>query len=112
MPGIRRWGSLRGLRVGAPVRAFDTYTYGLYQIDGDYYLGRRQSSAGSPDPLVGPLLPSTGVGFRFLDSVGAVTTVDTLVAQIEVVLRYQSEVLDSQGRPVKDSILARVYHRN
>jgi len=100
------------VRSGAPVRAFEVYTYGLYQIDGEYYLGRRISTAGSPDPLVGPLLPSTGVSFRYLDSNGAVTAVNTLVAQIEVALRYQSGVRDRQNRLVGDSIVALVYPRN
>jgi prepilin-type N-terminal cleavage/methylation domain-containing protein len=100
------------VRVGAGVRAFEVYTYGLYTIDGEPYLGRRPSTASSPDPLVGPLLPGRGVSFRYLDSIGSVTSVDTLVAQIEVVLRYQSDILDSQNRPVRDSIVARVYPRN
>jgi len=100
------------VRVGAPVRAFLTYTYGLYTIDGENYLGRQVSTAGSPDPLVGPLVPTLGVTFRYLDSIGGVTTVPTDVAQIEVTLRYQSQVRTSQNRVVRDSIVARVYPRN
>lgn len=100
------------VRVGAPVRAFEIYTYGLYQIDGDYYLGRRLASAGSPDPLVGPLLPDRGLTFRYLDSIGAVTSVPTDVAQIEITLRYRGDVMDSRNRLVSDSIVARVYPRN
>jgi prepilin-type N-terminal cleavage/methylation domain-containing protein len=104
--------TLDTVRSGAPVRAFDVYTYGLYQIDGDYYLGRQLSTATSPDPLVGPLLAGTGVAFRYLDSIGGVTTVNTQVAQIEVILRYRSDVTDRQNRRVRDSIVARVYPRN
>jgi prepilin-type N-terminal cleavage/methylation domain-containing protein len=100
------------VRVGAPVRAFDVYTYGQYEIDGEPYLGRQLRGAPSPDPLVGPLLGSGGVAFRYLDTVGAVTTVDSLVAQIEVTLRYRSEVLGFGGEVVSDSILVRVYPRN
>jgi len=100
------------VRVGAPVRAFVTYSYGLYQIDGDSYLGRRLSTAGSPDPLVGPLLPTRGLTFRYLDSIGAVTTTPTDVAQIEITLRYRGDVMDSRNRLVSDSIVARVYPRN
>jgi hypothetical protein len=100
------------VREGAPVRAFETYSYGLYQIDGDSYLGRRKSTASSPDPLVGPLVPGRGVTFRYLDSIGTVTTSRTDVAQIEVVLRYQSGIRDNQNRLVSDSIVARVYPRN
>jgi hypothetical protein len=100
------------VRIGAPVRAFDIFTYGQFEIDGEPYLGRQLSGAPSPDPLVGPLRASGGVAFRYLDSVGAVTTVDNLVAQIEVTLRYQSKVLGYGGELVSDSILVRVYPRN
>lgn len=100
------------VRVGAPLRTFDTYTYGLISLGGETYLGRRISTAGSPDPLVGPLVPNRGVNFRYLDSIGIVTTVDTLVTQIEVTLRYASPVMNSQNQRVRDSIVGRVYLRN
>jgi prepilin-type N-terminal cleavage/methylation domain-containing protein len=103
------------VRLGAPVRAFDTYTYGLFDYGGETYLGRWASASmalGRPDPLVGPLVPARGVSFRYLDSIGAVTTVDTLVAQIEVTLRYQSEVRDARNQQVADSIVGLVYPRN
>lgn len=100
------------VRAGAPIRAFLTYTYGLHVFAGESYLARRISTSGTPDPLVGPLLPNRGVTFRYLDSVGAVTTVAADVAQIEVTLRYQSEVMDSRNQLVRDSIVARVYPRN
>lgn len=100
------------VRTGAVVRGFEVYTYGLYQISGESYLGRRARGATHPDPLVGPLLPSRGVAFRYLDSVGTVTTTNTDVAQIEITLRYQSRVRDSNNRLVSDSIVARVYPRN
>jgi prepilin-type N-terminal cleavage/methylation domain-containing protein len=100
------------VRLGAPIRAFLTYTYGLHVFGGESYLARRISTSGTSDPLVGPLLPNRGVTFRYLDSVGAVTTVAADVAQIEVTLRYQSQVMNSQNQPVRDSIVARVYPRN
>jgi len=100
------------VRNGAPVRGFDIFTYGQYEIEGEPYLGRQLRGASSPDPLVGPLQESGGVAFRYLDAMGAVTTVDSLVAQIEVTLRYRSEVLDFGGELVSDSILVRVYLRN
>lgn len=100
------------VRVGGPVRAFEVYSYGLYQIDGDHYLGRRLSSASRPDPLAGPLLPDSGVVFRYLDTIGSVTTTPASVAQIEIVLRYQAGVRDNRNRLVSDSIVARVYPRN
>jgi hypothetical protein len=100
------------VRLGAPLRAFDTYTYGLIGWGGEEYLGRRISTAGTPDPLVGPLVPTRGVTFRYLDSLGAVTTVRTDVAQIEVTLRYQSPIRNVRNQLVRDSIMGRVFLRN
>lgn len=100
------------VRIGGPVRGFDVFSYGRYVIDGEPYLGRQMTGAASPDALVGPLLASGGVAFTYLDSLGAVTTVDTLVAQIEVLLRYRSDVRNFGGELVSDSILVRVYPRN
>jgi prepilin-type N-terminal cleavage/methylation domain-containing protein len=100
------------VRLGAPLRAFVTYTYGLITWGGEEYLGRRISTSGTPDPLVGPLIPKRGVSFRYLDSIGAVTTVDTLVAQIEVTLRFQSAIRNVRNQLVRDSLVSRVYIRN
>jgi hypothetical protein len=100
------------VREGAPVRGFDTYAYGQYEIFGEAYLGRQLNGSGNPDPLVGPLLPEGGVTFRYYDSLGAATTVDSLVAQIEVVLRYQADVRNFENERVTDSLMVRVYPRN
>ncbi len=100
------------VRVGAPVRGFDIYTYGLYEIEGVPYLGRRRSTAPAPDQLVGPLVPAHGVSFRYLDDMGAVTAVDTDVSQIEITLRYQSMVRNVRNELVTDSMVVRVYPRN
>ena len=100
------------VRIGAPVRGFDVHTYGQFEIDGEIYLGRQPRGAPTPDPLVGPLLESGGVAFRYLDSLGVQTAVNSAVAQIEVILRYQSKVSSFGGELVSDSILVRVYPRN
>jgi len=100
------------VRIGAPARGFDVFTYGQYQIEGEPYLGRQLKGAPSPDPLIGPLLAEGGVSFRYLDSLGVVTTVDSVVSQIEVILRYQSEIRTFGNDLVGDSLLVRVYPRN
>ncbi len=100
------------VRLGAPVRAHENYTYGLYAFDGESYLGRKLSAAAQADLLVGPLLGGSGVSFRYLDSLGVATTVNTRVAQIEVTLRYQSPMRDARNQPVADSVVARVFPRN
>ncbi len=96
------------VRLGAPVRAFKIYTYGLFLRDGDYYLARR--SGVITEPLVGPLSPN-GVSFTYMDSDGVVTTDPTAVSQIEVTLRSSSNVTNERG-PVTDSLTTTIYLRN
>jgi prepilin-type N-terminal cleavage/methylation domain-containing protein len=100
------------VRVGAPLRGFETITLGAYPLGGETFLGRRVNGASDADPLVGPLLDSRGVTFRYLDSRGQVTTVATDVAQIEITLRYESDMKTFQSKPVSDSVVVRVYPRN
>ena len=97
------------VRIGAPVRGFMIYTYGLYSLDGDYYLARR--SGATTAPLVGPL-SSNGVSFIYTDSFGNVTTNPRAVSQIEVTLRSESRVRDMQGRIVADSLTTAIFLRN
>ena len=97
------------VRIGAPVRGFTVYTYGLYTLGGDYYLARQSSTTTAQ--LVGPLSPN-GVSFIYLDSLGNVATNPTAVSQIEVTLRSRSRVVDKRGVPVSDSLTAAIYLRN
>ncbi|MDH5589511.1 MAG: prepilin-type N-terminal cleavage/methylation domain-containing protein [Gemmatimonadota bacterium] len=96
---------------GAPIRAFTYYTYGLMQLDGDYYLSRR-NAAGVLSPLVGPLRPGRGLEFTYLDEFGVVTTDPLKVRQIGVTIRSESKALNSLGEMVSDTIFARIYTRN
>lgn len=99
------------VRTGAPIRSFVRFTYGLFQIDGEYYLGRRSGSSDAV-PLVGPLRSSDGVEFSYLDSSGTTTATTTDVRQILVTIRTASNVMNSLGRMVSDSISGRIYTRN
>ena len=96
------------VRLGAPVRGFTIYTYGLYSLEGDYYLARQ--SGGVTEPLVGPLSVN-GVSFTYMDSGGSVTTNPRAVSQIEVTLRSRSKVTNERG-PVGDSLTTTIYLRN
>jgi len=96
------------VRLGAPVRGFTIYTYGLYTVNGDYYLARK--SGGATEPLVGPL-SANGVSFTYMDSGGIVTTDPRAVSQIEVTLRAISKVINERG-PVGDSLTTTIYLRN
>ncbi len=99
------------VRVGAPVRSFVRYTYGMVTESGDTYLGRTPAG-GSAAPMVGPLKPSNGIEFTYLDSLGATTSVTTNVRQIVVKVRTASGVLNSLGELVADSLTGRIYTRN
>lgn len=100
-----------GMRTGAPVRAAETYTYGAFQVDEQWYLARR-SGGGDPVPLVGPLEGQTGVEFEYLDTNGNPTTTPAQVRRIRTTLRTRSDVLDRLGNPVADSLSVDVFIRN
>jgi prepilin-type N-terminal cleavage/methylation domain-containing protein len=100
------------VRVGSNLRSYTHYTYGLYTIDGAPYLGRRDAVSSTPQALVGPLKAGTGVAFRYLDTLNAVTTTLGNIAQIEVTLRTLSSVRGPNGQFVADSIKTRIYIRN
>jgi len=100
------------VRVGAPVRGFLAFTYGQASVDGETYLGRRARGASNWELIAGPYPESRGLGFRYLDRGGNVTTVDTLVSQIEVLLRFESVLTGFTNQVVSDSVLVRIYPRN
>jgi hypothetical protein len=62
--------------------------------------------------MAGPLAPRDGLQFVYRDRFGAVTATPTDVSQIEVTIRTGSEVLNSLGRLVQDSILVWIHTRN
>lgn len=99
------------VHVGAPVRSFQDFTFGITTMLGDVYLGRRQGS-GDMIPVAGPLRDRDGLAFVYRDALGAVTADPLEVAQIEVTVRTGSEVLNSLGEMVSDSVLVWIHTRN
>ncbi len=99
------------VRVGAPMRSFETYTYGPVTMEGELYLGRKAPGSDAV-PIVGPLASTGGLSFSYRDSLGTVTTVTTDVRQIVITVRTSSGVLNSLGEPVADSISTWIYTRN
>lgn len=100
------------VRVGAPVRSFVPVSFGLTTpYYGDVYLGRGEGNA-AVTPVAGPLRAGTGIEFVYRDALGAVTATPADVRQIVVRVRSGSNVLNSLGEPVTDSITAWVYTRN
>jgi prepilin-type N-terminal cleavage/methylation domain-containing protein len=100
------------VRVGASLRTYTHYTYGLYTIDGEPYLGRKDSGSTTAVALVGPLKSSDGLAFRYLDTLNAVTTTLAQIAQIEVTLRTSTTVRGPNGGFVADSVKTRITLRN
>jgi prepilin-type N-terminal cleavage/methylation domain-containing protein len=100
------------VRVGASLRSYTHYTYGLYTIDGQPYLGRKDAGSTTPVALVGPLRSGTGLAFRYLDTLNAVTTTAGNIAQIEVTLRTSSTIRGPNGGYVADSVKTRITLRN
>ena len=102
--------------AGAPVRAFEHYTYGRFVFSGESWIGHQEPGE-SATPLVGPI-PATfapgvpGVEFIYLDSLGVVTATAADVEQIEMRVRTKSDALQASGYQITDSLVTRVYLRN
>ncbi|MBT8489014.1 MAG: prepilin-type N-terminal cleavage/methylation domain-containing protein [Gemmatimonadetes bacterium] len=96
--------------IGAPIRSYQYFTFGTTTMNGDVYLARR-SGTGAMVPVTGPLQPSSGLDFAFMDSLGAATTTPADVNQIRVTVRTGSTVLGPLGQMVQDSISVLIFTR-
>lgn len=112
---------------GDPVLGFEPVTYSLYQptasncpscTAGDWYVGlTNSSSGGSPQPLIGPVLPN-GLSFAYYDSTGVVTANPARVARVDITLRAQTaqQIRARSGSNslvrMADSVLTSVALRN
>lgn len=98
------------VRVGAPVRAYQDFTYGtsLWLYPTTPYLTRNGT------PIAGPLrYPGTdGLQFIYRDALGNITTTPTDVRQIEVRIRTGERVMGPGGDMVSDSLDTWIYTRN
>lgn len=65
-----------GVRRGAPFRSFSYFTYGVYQKNGEWVLGRHEPGD-TVIPLAGPLEGAGGLRFDYLDENGTVITPST-----------------------------------
>lgn len=99
------------VRVGALIRAFETFTYGLVTFDGEPYLGRVDAD-GTETPLVGPVDAGDGVQFVYRDAAGNTTTTAGDVRIIELTVRSSSRARHADGRVVADSLTRLIHLRN
>ena len=101
------------ISVGAPVRAFLHYIYGLFMIDGRAYVSREASGhTGSSNAaaMVGPLRRVTGAPtFTYWDPSGTAAIIPSQVARIRMVLRTEAQI---PGGAVRDSIILDIHPRN
>jgi prepilin-type N-terminal cleavage/methylation domain-containing protein len=104
-------GAELGLRPGAAIRAFSTWTFGPVTHDGETYLGRTGTSGGGV-PLVGPLDPVGGIRFLYRDGGGNVTGNLTSIRSLEATLKVTTPLPRRQGGMVADSLTATLHFRN
>jgi len=90
-------GNVADVKIGSPLRLFRPYVYGLYQLEGYWWLGRRNRTSGFPHiPVAGHLAPpgSQGLALVYRDSLGAPTNVASEVARVDITIRaptYRSQ---------------------
>jgi hypothetical protein len=106
-------GNLLGVWVGAPVRLFRPYVYRLFELEGRWWLGRRNLAGGSElVPVAGPLAPpeEMGLALTYYDYQTHATTLDPLrVGLVEIRVRaptYRS-LIDPDYHALTTSVFLR-----
>jgi prepilin-type N-terminal cleavage/methylation domain-containing protein len=112
-----------GVLTGAPVRAFEELGYGIFEIDGQWMLGRRGTNGvivPLVGPLVGPQVPADkgGLHFQYFDDSGNPLTGNPLsaanrdlVARIEITVRALGRGAPNATGVHVDSLGLQVYLR-
>lgn len=87
-------GDLSGIWVGAPLRLFRPYVFGLFEFNGRWWLGRRNRGSG-PDyvPVAGPLAPpgDGGLQLTYYRQDGATTVNPSLVSRVSISVRAPTD---------------------
>jgi hypothetical protein len=104
---VRVHASVAGVPVGAPIRAFHTYTYRLEQ-EGDSWWLARLDGVGS-ELLAGPFSAGTsGLQFAYVDSAGQTTTDPARVARVDFALVAENGSISTR----RDTLTLSVRPRN
>lgn len=96
--------------AGSLIRSYETVEYTTVTLDGETYLGR--SLGGAMEPVIGPLAPTGGLRFDYLDIDGAPTTTPDDVRTIRVTVQTLSGARDARGDQIADSLSVFVNPRN
>jgi hypothetical protein len=85
-------GDVDDVYIGAPVRGFRKTTFGIYQEDGRWWLGRKVGASNTWEMLTGPLRSPTDSGLYLLwyDRYGNTTADPTQVGVVDIILRGES----------------------
>ncbi len=105
--------ALSGVLEDAPVRSFRWVTYGLYQIAGQWSLGRR-IAGDTAVALIGPLAPpaQNGLVLGYLDASGAATINPANIALVTITAKGLTPGTgSSSARVYADSLTTQVYLR-
>ena len=110
-------GALNSVLPGAPVRGFVPMTYGAYEIDGEWVVGREEEGK-APVALIGPIAPPAegGLVFRYYDENGNQITPTTpstrrAVRRIEISIQALGPVQAGTGQAFTDELTTHVYLR-
>jgi hypothetical protein len=94
--------------IGDPVRTFEVMELSLYENGGQRWLGMRSASTpgATLQPLLGPLAPTNGIRFTYLDGNGAVTAVNANIKSILVSVNGVSSLKVSAAGNVNNTYLS------
>jgi type II secretory pathway pseudopilin PulG len=111
--------------VGSPLLVFRRVEYGIFQWNNRWWLGQKVGSASEYEVLTGPLRSPTlgGLTFKYYDAAGAVTADPAQVAEVQLVLRSESQRKRPNRRRTAqgdlteatfatDSVVTKVFLRN
>ena len=101
------------LARGAPIRTFETFEYGLFESDGESYLGRRNVDGdGEEHRLAGPVESSDGVRFEYLQADGSEASQSDAVERIRVTIQAVRRATGSPGDSGESSLTMTIQPRD